>query len=341
MPQKKAADCKTPPGAPPRPVFPHPAAGGATWRDTPGPYFGCGESMTDPRFSHFFQGKALDFLVRAIDFALEEDGPDLTSMAVFTPADRLAASIVAKEDTLVAGLPIARLVIERMGEAAGCDISLHAFDGDRVADRTVVASLVGPAVTLLKAERIILNFLCHLSGIANMVSRAVTALAGTKTRLLDTRKTLPGLRYPEKYAVLIGGGVNHRKDLAEMLMLKDNHIDRAGGIPQAMAALRNAYRNTLDQMPPVEIECRTLAEVEQAVAEAPRRIMLDNMDRETMRLALALVPEGIQTEVSGGVDLDALAGIGALGPDFVSVGRITHSAKSADFSMLLKETVVP
>ncbi|MHC1710548.1 MAG: carboxylating nicotinate-nucleotide diphosphorylase [Solidesulfovibrio sp.] len=297
--------------------------------------------MTDPRFDGFFQGPARHFLLRAIDLALEEDGPDLTSMAVFAPTDRLAASIVAKEDTLVAGLPIAPLVIERMGQTDHCDITLNAADGDHVPNRTVVASLVGPAVTLLKAERVILNFLCHLSGIANKVSLAVAALAGTKTRLLDTRKTLPGLRYPEKYAVLIGGGKNHRKDLAEMLMLKDNHIDRAGGIPQAVAALRKAYQNSMDKMPPVEIECRTLAEVGQAIAERPRRIMLDNMDTETMRQALAMVPAGIETEVSGGVDLAALAGIGALGPDFVSVGRITHSAPSADFSMLLKETVAP
>jgi len=297
--------------------------------------------MTDPRFTRFFQGKALDFLVRAIDLALEEDGPDLTSMAVFSPEDRLTASILAKEDTLVAGLPIAPLVIDRMGQTQLCTITLHVADGDRVPDRTVVATLVGPAVTLLKAERVILNFLCHLSGIANMVSLAVAALAGSRTRLLDTRKTLPGLRYPEKYAVTIGGGVNHRKDLAEMLMFKDNHIDRAGGIPQAMAALRKAYSESMDTMPPVEIECRTLDEVRQAVAETPRRIMLDNMDHETMRQALALVPAGIETEVSGGVDIAALAGIGALGPDFVSVGRITHSAKSADFSMLLKETVAP
>ena len=298
--------------------------------------------MPDPRFERFFTGKARNFLIRAIDLALEEDGPDLTSMAVFAPTDRLTASIVAKEEGIVAaGLPIAPLVIERMGQTTDCDITFFAADGDRIPDRMVVASLVGPAITLLKAERVILNFLCHLSGIATKTATAVAALAGSKTRLLDTRKTLPGLRYPEKYAVLCGGGVNHRIDLAEMLMFKDNHIDRAGGIAQAMAALRKAYHGRMETMPPVEIECRTLAEVAQAVAESPKRLMLDNMDRETMRQALALVPAGIETEVSGGVDLDALAGIGALGPDFVSVGRITHSAKSADFSLLLKETVAP
>ncbi len=310
-------------------------------RHAPSLTCGCGAPMSDPRFEAYFSGKARDFLCRAIDLALEEDGPDLTSLAVFGPADRLAASIVAKEDTLVAGLPILPLVLARMGESERCAVLLRAADGDRVPDRTVVATIDGPAVVLLKAERVMLNFLCHLSGVANAVARAVAALAGTRTRLLDTRKTLPGLRYPEKYAVVVGGGVNHRKDLAEMLMFKDNHIDRAGGIPQAMAALRKAYQGRMDTMPPVEIECRTLAEVEQAVAERPRRLMLDNMDHETMRRALALVPAGIETEVSGGVDQEALAGIGALGPDFVSVGRITHSARSADFSMLLKETVAP
>jgi nicotinate-nucleotide pyrophosphorylase (carboxylating) len=295
-------------------------------------------AMSDTRFERYFTGKARDFLIRSIDLALEEDGPDLTAMAVFAQSDRLTASIVAKEEAVMAGLPIAALVLERMGQAEACQVRLFAADGQRVANRTVVAELIGPAITLLKAERVILNYICHLSGIASMVARAVAALAGSKTRLLDTRKTLPGLRYPEKYAVVCGGGVNHRIDLAAMLMLKDNHIDRAGGIPQAMAALRKSYHNRMDLMPPVEIECRTLDEVAQAVAETPKRLMLDNMDEATMRKALALVPGDIETEVSGGVDLDALAGIGALGPDFVSVGRITHSAKSADFSMLLKET---
>ncbi|MFU2207698.1 carboxylating nicotinate-nucleotide diphosphorylase [Solidesulfovibrio sp. C21] len=291
--------------------------------------------MTDPRFEAFFAGPARQFLVRAIDLALEEDGEDRTSMAVFAPDDRLRATIVAKEDTLVAGLPILPLVLDRMGQTARCQIDLKVADGDKVPDRTVVAVIDGPAVTLLKAERVMLNFLCHLSGIANMVARGVAALAGTRTRLLDTRKTLPGLRYPEKYAVVVGGGVNHRLDLAAMIMLKDNHIDRAGGIPQAMAAVRRAYKDDPTAMPPVEIECRNLDEVTQAVAERPARLMLDNMGPDVMRQALKLVPAGIETEVSGGVDLSALAAIGALGADFVSVGRITHSAPSADFSMLL------
>lgn len=291
-------------------------------------------TTTMTSFTQYFTGPARDFLLRAVDLALEEDGPDLTAKAVFVRGDRLTARIVAKEHTLVAGLPIADIVLERMGILSVTQCDYRAADGQRVAPGDVVALFTGPAVGLLKAERVILNFLCHLSGIANLTARYVAALSGTRTRLLDTRKTLPGLRYPEKYAVLMGGGCNHRRDLAEMLMLKDNHIDRAGGIPQAVAAVRRAFP---DSRPPLEVECRTLEEVRQAVAEAPERIMLDNMTPDEMREALALIPSSIETELSGGVTLDALPALGALGADFISVGRITHSAPYADFSMQLAQ----
>ena len=286
-------------------------------------------------FEIFFKGAARDSLLQAIDLALDEDGPDLTSLAVFSPDDVMRARIVAKEDTLVAGLPIVSLVLDALGARAACETDFAVEEGSRVARGTAVCRLKGPAVALLRAERVILNFICHLSGVANLTARYVAALSGTTTRLLDTRKTLPGLRYPEKYAVLVGGGCNHRKNLAEMLMLKDNHIDRAGGIPQAMAALRGAYRDGLKSMPPVEIECRTLEEVALAVAEKPARIMFDNMDPDTMRRARTLVPPGIETEASGGVSLDTIISVAAAGPDYVSVGRITHSAPAADFSMQL------
>ena len=288
---------------------------------------------TSDLFSAFFQGPARDFLIRAIDLALDEDGPDLTSQAVFSPTDRLTARIVAKEDTLVAGLPLAALVFTRMGVLDQCEVDCRARDGARIASGTVAAFLEGPAVALLKAERVILNFLCHLSGIANLTATYVAALHGTTTRLLDTRKTLPGLRYPEKYAVLVGGGLNHRRDLAEMLMLKDNHLDRAGGILPAVAALRRAF--THDAMPPLEIECRSLEEVLQAVSQAPKRIMLDNMCPGTITQALALIPASIESEISGNVSLSTLPALARLGANFISVGRITHSAPTADFSMQL------
>ncbi|MBI4804006.1 MAG: carboxylating nicotinate-nucleotide diphosphorylase [Desulfovibrio sp.] len=288
-------------------------------------------------FDDYFSGPARDFLLKAVDLALDEDGPDLTAKAVFTRGDRLSAKIVAKEETLVAGLPIADIVFERMGILSVTDRDYPAKDGDRLTAGAVAAQFLGPAVGLLKAERVILNFLCHLSGIANLTASYAAALAGSRTRLLDTRKTLPGLRYPEKYAVLIGGGLNHRRNLAEMLMLKDNHIDRAGGIPQAVAAVRRAHAAG---SPPLEIECRTLEEVTQAVALHPERIMLDNMTLDQMRQALTMIPEGIETELSGGVTLENLPALGALGADYISVGRITHSAPYADFSMQIEKAGV-
>lgn len=290
----------------------------------------------DDQFSEFFQGKARDFLIRAIDLALEEDGPDLTANAVFAAEDRLDARIVAKEDVLVAGLPIASLVLARLDASDACRQEYPVPEGNLAPSGTVVARFNGPARILLKAERVILNFLCHLSGVANLTRRYASALEGSKTRLLDTRKTLPGLRYPEKYAVLIGGGLNHRRDLTEMLMLKDNHLDRAGGVPAAVTALRNAYHNNMESIPPIEVECRSLKEVTQAVALRPSRIMLDNMDCEMLEKALALIPTDIESEISGGVSLETLPALAKLNADFISVGRITHSAPAADFSMQLE-----
>lgn len=284
--------------------------------------------MTD--FDTFFSGHARDFLIRAVDLALDEDGRDLTAEAVFLGSDRLKARIMAKERTLVAGLPIADVVLERMGILEATLRDYRCRDGDLLAPGSLAAVFEGPAAGLMKAERVILNFLCHLSGIANLTARYVAALEGSRTRLLDTRKTLPGLRHPEKYAVLVGGGLNHRRDLSEMLMLKDNHIDRAGGVTPAVQAVRRAHpAGTV----PLEVECRTLEEVREAVALSPERIMLDNMTPEQMREALELIPEGIETELSGGVTLEALPRLAAIGADFVSVGRITHSAPYADFSM--------
>ncbi len=198
-------------------------------------------SHTVPDFDTFFAGQPREHLLAAIDLALLEDGPDLTSDAVFGPVDRLAAEIVAKQQTLVAGLPVAPLVMERCAAllespvVGGWTWNPHTADGDELSPGAIAADIEGPARLVLKAERVILNFICHMSGIANLTHRYARELEGTATRLLDTRKTLPGLRFPEKYAVLVGGGQNHRRTLAEMLMLKDNHIDAAGSITAAHA----------------------------------------------------------------------------------------------------------
>ena len=289
--------------------------------------------MTNPSrtFATFFAGQARRFLLQCLESALAEDGVDLTSRAVFGPGDRCSAELVAKERAVAAGLPLAALVLDLVEPGAGAGVALHAADGNELAPGTVAATLDCPTLALLKAERVFLNLICRLSGIATLTARYVRLLEGTGTRLLDTRKTTPGLRHAEKYAVLCGGGENHRMDLEEMLMLKDNHIDRAGGITPALAALRRAYA----PCPPIEVECRTLDEVREAVAGGVDRIMLDNMDPQTMRRALALIPAAIASEVSGGVSLDTIREIALLGPTFISVGRLTHSAPAADFSLRL------
>jgi nicotinate-nucleotide pyrophosphorylase (carboxylating) len=284
-------------------------------------------------FSQFFRNERLDMLHRLVDLALEEDGRDLTSEALFTPDSRLGASIVAKEDTLVAGLPLIAVVLERM-RCAEAEVTLLAADGDAVTRGREVARILGPAPVLLKAERVIMNFICHLSGVANAARRFAQAVEGTGVRVLDTRKTTPGHRYLEKYAVRMGGGFNHRANLEEMLMLKDNHIDQAGSITEAVRRVRAAYA----VCPPLEIECRTLDDVREAVNLAPERIMLDNMPPATAIQALALIPKHIESEISGNVTLQTIRTLAELGPTFISSGAITHSAAVADFSMRLTST---
>lgn len=299
--------------------------------------------MILPEFSEYFQGEARKHLMAILQLSLAEDGPDLTTEGVFAPGDRLHAIIVAKERTLIAGLPVIPLVMDLCAahpEELSYTWQCLVKEGEEAAPGTLVARLSGPARQVLRAERVILNFVSHLCGIANLTRRYVQELEGTGVRLLDTRKTMPGLRYPDKYAVLCGGGHNHRRNLAEMLMLKDNHIDAAGSITGAVQALRARY----NPCPPIEVECRNCDEVREAVACKVERIMLDNMSPKMLPEALELVPSSIETEVSGGVSLDAIRDYATASPrrkpDFISVGRITHSAVTADLSMrIAKESL--
>lgn len=278
---------------------------------------------------------ACAFACDLICMALEEDGPDLTSLGIFSPEEESRAYIVAKQRTLVVGLPLISLVLSVIGMDPS---SWHAEvkEGSLVESGTVVARLHGHTIQLLKAERVILNLMTHLSGVANLTRTYADKLEGTGVRLLDTRKTLPGHRYPEKYAVRVAGGCNHRMNLADMLMIKDNHIDAAGSITKAVEALRNRYH----PCPPIEVECRDEAEVREAVACRPERILLDNMNPAMLAAVLPLIPREIEAEISGGVTLDTIREL-ALScrtrpADFISVGRITHSAPSADFSMKME-----
>ena len=284
-------------------------------------------------FSRFFRDERLAMLHRLVDLALEEDGRDLTSEALFPPASMLQASIVAKEDAVLAGLPLISVVLGRMG-CADSVVTLLASDGETVESGREVARILAPAPILLKAERVIMNFICHLSGVATATRRFAQAVEGTGVRVLDTRKTTPGQRYLEKYAVRMGGGHNHRANLEEMIMLKDNHIDQAGSITEAVRRVRAAYA----LCPPLEIECRTIEDVREAVALAPERIMLDNMPPDTAARALALIPAHIESEISGNVTLKTIRALAELRPTFISTGAITHSAPVADFSMRLTST---
>lgn len=274
-------------------------------------------------------------MLQGIELALEEDGPDLTSNALFAPQDTLQASIVAKEAAVLCGMPLVPLILQRIDEAQSFLISTSKMDGDRVHPGEEIIRLDGSARTLLKAERVILNFLSHLSGVATLTNAFVARMDGHGSRLLDTRKTLPGLRYPEKYAVRIGGGENHRIDLTEMLMLKDNHIDRAGTITAAVQTLRNRHT----PCPPIEVECRTLEEVDEAAACGVHRIMLDNMSADDITAALRRIPSQTESEISGGVSLDNISELASLGADYISVGCITNSARAIDLSMSLAQTV--
>ena len=278
-------------------------------------------------------------LLSILELSLAEDGPDLTTEGVFGPGDRLQAIIVAKEQTIIAGLPVIPLVMDLCAahpEELSYTWQSLAKEGEEVAKGSIVARISGPARQVLRAERVILNFVSHLCGIANLTRRYAEKLEGTGVRLLDTRKTMPGLRYPDKYAVLCGGGHNHRRNLAEMLMLKDNHIDAAGSMTKAVELLRGRY----NPCPPIEVECRNLDEISEAVACRVDRIMLDNMTPE----ALEMIPSFIETEISGGVSLDTIRAYATVStvrkPDFISVGRITHSAVTADLSMrIAKESL--
>ncbi len=291
--------------------------------------------MYDVFFKFFSNTTAHHYLQEAIQLALSEDGTDLTTNAVFSHDDSLSALIIAKQETLLAGIPLIPMILAATAEIEPgmWDWESSAPEGALVADRTTVAKITGSARIILRAERVILNFLTHLAGIANLTRSYVTALQGTGVHLLDTRKTLPGLRYPEKYAVLVGGGYNHRKNLSDLLMLKDNHIDAGGGITATITRLQSTY----DPCPPIEVECRTRSDVREAVACSVHRIMLDNMKPHEIAEALPLIPQSIEVEISGGITLQTIKVFATASterkPDYISVGRLTHSAIAADLSM--------
>jgi nicotinate-nucleotide pyrophosphorylase (carboxylating) len=262
--------------------------------------------------------------------ALAEDIGSGDVSAALIPAGAIAqASILTREDMVLAGLPWADTVFRTLDPEVHVDWRHR--DGERVAAGSILCELQGRARALLSGERTALNFLQTLSATATVTSRFVAALAGTGTRVLDTRKTLPGLRRAQKYAVRAGGGVNHRMGLYDAVLIKENHIAAAGGIAQAIAAARAQSPGLM-----VEIEVESLAEYRQALAARPDRIMLDELPPDELREAIAGRADGIELELSGGVDLDRITAIGQLGVDYVSVGALTKHIRAIDLSMRLK-----
>ncbi len=275
-------------------------------------------------------------LVRA---AVAEDlmgGVDVTSAATVPARQRSVGTFGARGDGVVAGLAVAAAVIEAVCGEAECDIEYLAADGDRIVAGQDVARVTAPTRSLLTAERTALNLLCRLSGVATLTRRWADALAGTGCVVRDTRKTTPGLRALEKYAVRCGGGANHRFGLADAALVKDNHVVSAGGVAEAFAAVRG-----LEGTIPVQIEVDSLEGLRDAILAGADAVMLDNFDLGAMRDAVAmraeLGAERVALEASGGLTLEVAAQVGRTGVDYVAVGELTHSARVLDIGLDLEE----
>jgi nicotinate-nucleotide pyrophosphorylase (carboxylating) len=264
----------------------------------------------------------IESLVRA---ALAEDlagGVDVTSEATIPADAQGVARVVARGDGVVAGLPVAQTALE----LAGARVTLLVPDGSRVSPGTAVLEASGQLRGLLTTERTMLNLLCHLSGVATLTRRWADAVEGTGARIRDTRKTMPGLRLLEKYAVRCGGGLNHRMGLSDAALVKDNHVAAAGGVAAAFRAVRQQFPGL-----PVEVECDTVEQVREAVDAGADLILLDNMSLDDLRACVALTrPSGVLLEASGGLTLDRARAVAETGVNYLSVGALTHSAPVLD-----------
>jgi len=265
-------------------------------------------------------------------YALIEDigSGDVTTEATVPTDSRAAAIILAKQDMVLAGLEVCQEVFQFLDPAI--EFTSFVRDGDRIRTGTEIALLSGNTRALLMGERVALNLLQHMSGIATQTARYVEKIEGLKAEVLDTRKTHPGLRELEKYAVRIGGGKNHRFGLYDGILIKDNHIKVAGSITKAIEGVRKKSHLLLK----IEVETKTLDEVQEALATKPDIIMLDNMQVDMMREAVFLIHRQALVEASGNVTLETIRTIAETGVDFISCGSITHSTAAVDISMKLK-----
>jgi nicotinate-nucleotide pyrophosphorylase (carboxylating) len=271
-------------------------------------------------------------VLRLVRLALEEDlgRGDITTAATISPGNKLKATISAREHIIVAGLPIVEVIFELMG--AGVEIETRAREGKGAGADSALVSIRGDAVALLAAERVLLNFLQRMSGVATLTRRFVEATEGTRAEITDTRKTIPGWRLLDKYAVRMGGGRNHRFGLDDGILIKDNHIVACGGIAAAVALARRRVSHLVK----VEVECDTLEQVDEALAAHVDAILLDNMSTNEMCAAVKRISGRALVEASGGMTLERVPDVAATGVQLISVGAITHSARAVDLGLELE-----
>lgn len=273
------------------------------------------------------------YIDNIITNALMEDINYIDAAAdnLIPPEHESSAYYVAKDSGVVCGIEIAKRVFELSGENVTFKILMA--DGTKVKKGDIIAELEGSTLTMLKGERTALNILQHMSGIATATNKCVELVAGTKAAVTDTRKTLPGLRALQKYAVTVGGGKNHRYNLSDAAMLKDNHIDAYGGITAAVTALREKIGHTVK----IEVEVRTLDELREALDNKVEIIMLDNMSCEEMKEAVEITNGRALLEASGNVTAENIRSVAETGVNIISLGALTHSVKCFDISMKIKK----
>lgn len=270
---------------------------------------------------------------KIIDLALEEDTGrgDITSEALIPPNLAGRASLLAKEEGILAGGEVARIAFLKVDPSLEVEILIQ--DGNRIKPGDILATVHGRVINILKAERVVLNFLSRLSGVASETARYIARLEGLNVAISDTRKTSPGLRMLEKYAVYAAGGRSHRPDLASGILIKDNHLvalkAKDISLKDAVALAKEKARSGMK----VEVEVNTTSQAQEAVDGGADVIMLDNMSLDDMKLAVDLIPEEIEVEASGGITLDNVREVAMTGVDVISVGAITHSARALDFSL--------
>lgn len=281
-----------------------------------------------------------DALAALIRLAVQEDlmgGVDVTSTATIPAGQRSIATFGAREHGVVAGLPVVAAVIETVCGSEASEIEYLVPDASRVEPGTDVARVTAPTRLLLTAERTALNLLCHLSGVASITRRWADALDGTSATVRDTRKTMPGMRALQKYAVRCGGGANHRMGLSDMALVKDNHVAAAGGVAAAFARVRE-----LEASIPVEIEVDDLDGLREAITAGADEVLVDNFTLDLMRDAVSIRDEmnpAVRLEASGGLTLDTARAVAETGVDLIAVGELTHSARVLDLGLDLREIV--